>query len=103
MAGNRFGVPCLRILPQRVFLTFPPQNTSMPAEGGAGAPRASSDHNEFLFGFRRHRAHGIFASLIKNQNDRFPKIAETLFASSTLTISAGHFGAVRDVPLAIPF
>lgn len=89
------GVTRLRVLPKRMFL-------ARSGEGDAEVPRASSDHNKFLFRLRRHAAQRFFPSVIENQGNRFSKVGQALLARFALAVRTGHFGAVCDIPWTIP-
>ena len=39
--------------------------------------------------------------MFKNQCNRLTKVRQTFFTRLALTVSTGHFGAVRDIPRTI--
>jgi hypothetical protein len=64
----------------------------------AGKPYASSNHDKFLPGIGRQGTQGFLSPVFKDQCNRLTKVRQTFFTRLALTISSGHFAAVRDIP-----
>ncbi len=69
--------------------------------GAVAVRRASSDDNEFQTSVHRQRAECFLPAMFQNQRDSLTQIRETLFMRFALTIGAGNFRAIRNVPRAI--
>ncbi len=67
-----------------------------------GVLQASSNYNEFLFGIWWEGPQRLFPPVLQDQRDRFPKASEAFFPGRSLTVGSGHFGAISNVPRAIP-
>ena len=93
----------LRVLPKCVFLCPLCAIRNYAAEGAGGVPRASSNHDKFLPGIGRQGTQGFLSPVFKDQCNRLTKVRQTFFTRFALTISPGHFGAVRDIPWTVLF
>ncbi len=70
-------------------------------EDGEEAPAASLDDDRLSNGVRWNAAESVFATIFKDEGDRFTEIRPSLFASATLTIRTRDLWAERDEPVAI--